>query len=304
MSENHNQKSILLVAANPKKTISLRLQQEEREIKERLRFSGYGSVPINSTGATRVRDLQQAMLDFKPQVVHFSGHGAKEEGLVFEDANGQEKLVEAGPLARLFRLFSEGTSTRPPVECIVLNACYSNYQAKAISEHIEYVIGMSRAISDRAAIEFSVGFYNALGAGESIDFAYEMGCIAIQLEGITEHLTPVLFKQGELIHFQSDGSEQIHEDSNRNCRLEEATLPVTSDEDSLLARLILSFLEQYSQWFFNSARIAGWGSERSGYEEFKEYSKSEIDQCLQSLHAANILRIKTSKKGTTLYAIK
>jgi tetratricopeptide (TPR) repeat protein len=187
MNDRAALKSILLLAANPKGTVSLRLQEEEREIKERLRLAGYGKVPINSTGATRTRDIQQAMLDFKPQIVHFTGHGAGKDGLAFEDGAGQPKLVDSDALANLFKLFS----TR--VECVVLNACYSQVQAEAIAQHVDYVIGMSQAIGDRAAIEFAVGFYTALGVGESIEFAYELGCNAIQLEGIPEHLTPVLF---------------------------------------------------------------------------------------------------------------
>lgn len=69
MNDSAALKSILLLAANPKGTVSLRLQEEEREIKERLRLAGYGKVPVSSTGATRPRDIQQAMLDFKPQIV-------------------------------------------------------------------------------------------------------------------------------------------------------------------------------------------------------------------------------------------
>jgi hypothetical protein len=186
-------KSILLMASNPKGSQGLRLQEEEREIRERLRLAGYGKTPINSTGATRPRDVQQAMLDFKPQIVHFSGHGVGEEGLVFEDMAGLQKLVGTAALANLFRLFSHR------VECVVLNACYSRFQAEAIAKHIEYVIGMSQGIGDKAAIEFSVGFYSALGSGESIDFAYELGCNAIQFEGLSENLTPVLYKKGKLL---------------------------------------------------------------------------------------------------------
>jgi len=186
MNVNAALKSILLLAANPKGTASLRLQEEEREIKERLRLAGYGKVPINSTGATRTRDIQQAMLDFNPQIVHFAGHGAGKDGLAFEDAIGQFKLVDSEALANLFKLFSSR------VECVVLNACYSEVQAEAISQYIDYVIGMSQAIEDRAAIEFAVGFYTALGAGESVEFAYELGCNAIQLAGIAEHLIPIL----------------------------------------------------------------------------------------------------------------
>jgi pterin-4a-carbinolamine dehydratase len=180
-------KSILVLSANPIGTKTLRLQEEEEKIKIRLRLAGYGKVPINSNGATKPIDIQQALLDFKPQVVHFSGHGAGEDGLVFEDSTGQEKLVSPQALANLFSLFCER------LECVILNACYSEVQAKAIAQHIPFVIGMSQAIGDRAAIEFSIGFYTALGAGETIERAYKFGCNTIQLEGLSEHLTPVLF---------------------------------------------------------------------------------------------------------------
>lgn len=204
MNDSAALKSILLLAANPRGTVSLRLQEEEREIRERLRLAGYGKVPIHSAGATRTRDIQQAMLDFKPQIVHFTGHGTGKDGLAFEDGAGQPKLVDSEALANLFKLFSSR------VECVVLNACYSNFQAEAISQHIDYVIGMSQSIGDRAAIEFAVGFYTALGAGESIEFAYELGCNAIQLEGIPEHLTPVLFvkKKDESIKANHEKSDE------------------------------------------------------------------------------------------------
>jgi hypothetical protein len=57
------------------------------------------------------------------------------------------------------------------------------------------VIGMSREIGDRAAIKFSTGFYDALGAGRSVEIAYEFGCVAIQLENIPEFLIPKLRKK-------------------------------------------------------------------------------------------------------------
>jgi hypothetical protein len=40
---------------------------------------------------------------------------------------------------------------------------------------------MSQAIGDKAAIEFAVGFYDALGAGKSIEFAYKLGCQLIRM---------------------------------------------------------------------------------------------------------------------------
>lgn len=116
--------------------------------------------------------------------MYLSSHGA----LVLEDETGNHKLVNTEALANLFKLFSG-------IECIILNACYSEAQATAIVEHVPYVVGMNKAIGDNAAIKFATGFYNAVGAGESVEFAYKLGCNVIQLEGIPEHLAPVLLRK-------------------------------------------------------------------------------------------------------------
>jgi hypothetical protein len=57
---------------------------------------------------------------------------------------------------------------------------------------------MNQAIGDKAAIAFAIGFYQALGAGRTIEDAYKLGCVQIRLQGIPEHLTPVLIKEGQL----------------------------------------------------------------------------------------------------------
>jgi hypothetical protein len=193
-------KSILLIAANPNGTRPLRLHEEEREIRDLLSSARYDDVTINSIGATRTRDIQKAMLKHKPQIVHFYGHGAGEDGLVFEDANGQEQLVTSDALADLFRLCSKY------VECVVLNACHSTFQAELIVPHINYVIGMNQSIGDKAAIEFAVGFYTALCDGNSIDieFSHQFGCNAIQIAALPEHLTPVLFQKNKMSTFNQN----------------------------------------------------------------------------------------------------
>ncbi|MFN6463201.1 MAG: hypothetical protein RMZ41_015505 [Nostoc sp. DedVER02] len=84
------------------------------------------------------------------------------------------------------------------VNCVVLNACYSETQAKAISQHINFIIGMKQPIGDKAAIAFAVGFYKALAANRSIDKAYQFGCVEIQIQGIPEHLTPVLYEKKQV----------------------------------------------------------------------------------------------------------
>ena len=111
--------------------------------------------------------------------------------MCFENEIGKRHDVQPDALAALFEQFAD------QVNCVVLNACYSDVQAKAIAEHINYVIGMNKVIGDKAAIAFALGFYGALGAGRTIEDAYKLGCVQIRLEGIPEHLTPVLIKKGQ-----------------------------------------------------------------------------------------------------------
>jgi len=181
--------TILILTANPTGTTSLRLDEEVRDITEGLRRSNNGDTfQIKHQSAVRLRDLQRSLLDTNPQILHFSGHGSGTEGLYFENTQGQPALVSTEALVSLFELFADR------LHCVVLNACYSEVQAEAIVQHIPYVIGMNQAIGDRAAIEFAVSFYDALGAGRDVEFAYKLGCNAIQIAGIPEHLTPVLKK--------------------------------------------------------------------------------------------------------------
>lgn len=186
-------KTILILSANPKQTKPLQLAQEVRGIQEGLqRSSNCRTFRLKQQWAVRPRDVQRALLDVNPQIVHFSGHGFGEEGLAFEDESSGIKWVDADALAGLFELFAD------QLECVVLNACYSAIQAQAICQFVPAVIGMKQAIGDRAAIEFAVGFYDAIGAGRSIEFAYQLGCRAIRMAGIVENLTPVLHQKPTL----------------------------------------------------------------------------------------------------------
>jgi len=184
-------KKILILAANPKTTPRLRLDEEVREIEEGLRRAKYRyQFDIHSRLAVRLRDIRRALLDYEPHIVHFTGHG-KEEGLLVEDEMGFSTTISSKALSQLFKLFAN------QVECVVLSSCYSEQQTGAINKHIRYVIGMRKEIMDKALIEFAVGFYDALAAGRTIEEAFDFGCNAILAEfpDLPAHLIPVLKKK-------------------------------------------------------------------------------------------------------------
>lgn len=181
------QKTVLVLASSPTNEARLRLDKEVREIDEGLRRSQQREkFTLQQRWAVRPDDLRRALLDLSPQIIHFCGHGSGEDGLVLEDDAGRAQLVPTEALVNLFKRFA----TRG-LECVVLNACYSEIQADAIAAHIDYVVGMDSSIGDNAAIKFAVGFYDELGAGYSYEDAYHGGCDAIALQGIPEEHTPV-----------------------------------------------------------------------------------------------------------------
>ncbi|MEG4589388.1 AAA-like domain-containing protein [Microcoleus sp. MOSTC5] len=194
-SSPRKKKTILFLAANPKNSTPLRLGKEVQEISDALqRCKKRDKFQLEQEWAVTHTNMRRAVLDYNPQIVHFSGHGAGEDGLALEDETGLIKLVSVQALAALFEVFMD------QVECVVLNACYSEVQANAIARHIPYVIGMNKAVGDNAAREFAVGFYDALGAGKSIEFAYKLGCVSISMAGIPEELTPVLKKKSDFYY--------------------------------------------------------------------------------------------------------
>jgi hypothetical protein len=191
-SQGKNVVKILYLSANPTDSLRLKLSLEQRQIAETLRLGrDRGGIELHERVALRVKDLTLALLDIGPRIVHFSGHGASDGRLYLETEGGRTALVPVDGLAALFREVSD------TVKCVIVNACDSEKLARAIVEHVDYVIGMRHAIGDQAAILFSTGFYQALAAGREVEEAFKFGCVQIQLNSQAghEHTTPLLLKR-------------------------------------------------------------------------------------------------------------
>ena len=180
-------RTVLFLAADPADAARLRLGEEVREIHERLQRAATRNLVLEPRLSVRATDLTQAIFDTRPSVVHFSGHGTQAGALCLEADDGRTHPVTAEALEQLFELY------RDTVNCVVLNACSTEPQARAIATHIDYVIGMRRPIGDPAAIAFAVGFYKALAAGRSVEDCFKFGVVELRLLNIPEHDTPVLF---------------------------------------------------------------------------------------------------------------
>ncbi len=196
---NKSRIKVLVVFANPRGTNTLRLETEDRVIRESVRLSRHrDNISLTVCHATTVHDLRRALLDEQFQFVHISGHGTG-SGLVLEDELGGKYVVPQQALADLFQAYC------PPIQCIILNACYSVSQGQLLSLGVPFTIAMEGAISDKAAIEFSRGFYDAIGAGREVGFAYDEGCRTVKLAAPnTQFVSRMLLKDETYV-----ASEQV-----------------------------------------------------------------------------------------------
>jgi hypothetical protein len=182
---------ILFLAANPLGTTALALDEEFREITNKLRAAESREIELISRWAVRPDDLLQSLLELKPHIVHFSGHGSASSEIILMSEDRSPKPVNRAGLVSLFSALKDN------IRLVMLNACYSRDQAEAITSVIDCAIGMNKAIGDRAAIRFAAALYQAIGFGRTLSEAFELGKTSLLLEGSTEALTPeFLFRTG------------------------------------------------------------------------------------------------------------
>jgi hypothetical protein len=126
-------------------------------------------------GATIV-DIQNAVADFDPAVVHFIAHGQRtnqqSEILLTGQADANSAAVEPDPCTptRLITAMrrTDGTGRLPPV--VVLNAChtgernaeYMPFAAELVSLGVPVALGMAGEVADAASRAFTRAFYQSL----------------------------------------------------------------------------------------------------------------------------------------------
>lgn len=177
-------KKIVFMAADT--TAELQLGKESNKIEAELeRSEQRDTFLITKFFAVTKNDFSRVLLKEKPKIVHFSGHG-ESEGIFLVGDSEEAELASADALKKLFGVIQKVAKT----ECVVLNACFSQNQASEIVQSVPVVVGTLSKITDSDATNFSIGFYQGLGAGLSYDDAYEVGRVQVLNEDVL-----VLLKQ-------------------------------------------------------------------------------------------------------------
>ncbi len=178
---------IAFLATNPDS--DLRTDVEMRDVQTALRATTYrDSIELRHIPAARLSDLLSALNEFKPTVVHFSGHGGG-EAVVFEAETGRSggAVIDYALVAE----FIEATDTPPKV--LILNACDTYDGAEAFLTSVEVVVAMLDSIDDAAAGYFSSQFYSALANGQSIESAVKQGKAVLRAGGFPDAELPKAF---------------------------------------------------------------------------------------------------------------
>lgn len=247
---------ILLLAANPLDQTHLRLDEETRSIDQAIQSGNLRArFKIEQQWAVKIGDLQGIIMRFSPHIIHFCGHGSIDSKIILEDDEGNSHPVSKQALSGLFKILKDN------IRCVVLNSCYSEDQAQVISKHIECVIGMSNAIGDESAINFSKGFYRALSYGRNLEEAFELGRNQIDLSSLEEKDTPkliTLHKDSGEITFISTGPQLDHSLSNRE-KITEMFLQskIILRKSSGLLKGHLSYLNEKGDEYSAKGRIPG-----------------------------------------------
>lgn len=179
--------SVLYLATSPKNEARLRVDEEARDIHEAIRKSDNPQcIEFSDRWAVRQTDLLQALNETNPDIVHFSGHGASDGGIVLEDQFGNAALLDKERLSVVV-----GAAAKR-VRLIVFNACYSDEEVEKILRHVDATIGMTDSISDVAAKAFAAQLYSSIGFGLDLQTAFNQARAAIALVSPEEIETPKL----------------------------------------------------------------------------------------------------------------
>ncbi|MDX2247737.1 MAG: hypothetical protein SF052_13215 [Bacteroidia bacterium] len=239
---------VLFLSANPTDD-SIRPEVSIREIEEGIKRGKIREkFDFVSKMAVTTRDISRAILDEKPDIVHFSAKGENLDSLIVAAADGSgPKAVTANALADLFEVINE----RHPVQCVVVAAAVSKEALTAISKHVPFVIGMSQELKHDGVRSFEVGFYDGLVVGDPIPFSFDYACSAMGMDGFDrkipvilkrEEHAPGLFRehkpptpQAKISHLEAEGLKnqlEIYQQKLNFFRIERAT---TADAETKFA---------------------------------------------------------------------
>jgi formylglycine-generating enzyme required for sulfatase activity len=230
---------ILGLVASPSGVEALDVAREMGRVERALdKLRARGQVELVWLEGQTWRDLLRAMQGGPWYVFHFIGHGGfdmyRDEGfIILADEEGERSDLSATQLGRLL-------ADHRWLRLALLNACeggrgserdiFSGTASILVRRGIPAVLAMQDAVTDRAAIEVSRAFYEALAGGIPVDAAVAEArkAVSLAVTNTVEWGTPVLYMRspdGLLFSIrEGEAREAVEKAAERTAR-EEVPLP-------------------------------------------------------------------------------
>ncbi len=178
---------VAFFSASPDEAQPLAVGREYNRVQEKVRAMDrrwHGS--LFECPSVQWDQFPDFLLTEAPTVVHFSGHGLPDGSLMLSMEDGSPDRISPDGVAGLLE------AHKGQVRVVVLNACYSDALAERLVRDVDVVIGMTRDVSDDAAILFGPTFYQYLAAGRSVADAFGAGTALLAGRFPDEKTTPRL----------------------------------------------------------------------------------------------------------------
>lgn len=300
---------ILGLTASPRGLAGLDIDNEKRRVETALEnLTKVGQVHITWLEHATWRNLQRAMRTGTWNILHFIGHGAfdraGDEGFIaLEDENGELSRL---PATQLGRLLADHATLR----LAILNSCegaqggltdiFSSTASILVRRGLPAVLAMQYEITDRAAIEFARGFYEALSDGLPVDAATTEArkSVSLGLSNTIEWGTPVLFMRapdGVLFRAETPAEKRYRLQIERQKREQ-----TRRERENFQAQLAAEQAERETQRLA-AERLAKEAAEQEAREKA---AREQVERESQRLAAEKAAREKTEREAARKAALE
>ncbi|GJM34982.1 MAG: hypothetical protein DHS20C18_39830 [Saprospiraceae bacterium] len=214
---------ILFLASNPSGTAKLQLDKEHSKVSKKLQNSPTpGRFRLKLKEAVTLTEFLEYLIEERPEIIHFSGHGEKgnkevrqmvsrgldlgedevpedDTGIILYDDSKREPFFVGTTVIR--RMFKSMINVHQiPIKVVLFNNCFSQAQAEAVAEFVPNVIGTSWSVKDEAAIAFATSFYFGIANDKEVNAAVDLGITNALAYGEPEDRF-VLYQEGKKVSF-------------------------------------------------------------------------------------------------------
>jgi Tfp pilus assembly protein PilF len=204
---HYSPKKILVLPANPGMNEYFLDRREMLEVQKALNRAARARVNKSQEGPIfepliekiniSAKNFSQVLSEIEPNIVHISGCENGINKLISDQSHAIDESDEFDKLTgELFKIIAKS------IQCIILDGCYLESQAKEVVCHIDYLVGIDHSLDEKIRINFLNEFYFHLGLDLAIRNAYTLGCNLLLRNGLNQSQLPILLEKDKELEYR------------------------------------------------------------------------------------------------------